>query len=172
MARKKWSEIKKTAAPETIANARRKTDRMSVDLQLDELRRLVGITQEELASRLGINQPNVSKLERREDMYVSSLRDVVSALGGSLEITAQFPGWSLTLGSFGIQQYTSADARDLNVQEQFITLPTVDASSRQLRHWAGIAELFDSQIEQEREVDLDSSNIVETNQFASTGQAA
>jgi hypothetical protein len=40
---------------------------------------------------LGINQATISKLERRTDMYLSSLRRFVEAMGGELEITATFP---------------------------------------------------------------------------------
>jgi DNA-binding transcriptional regulator YiaG len=91
MARKKWSEIKAGVPPEVRQRAAARTRGLSAAVQLDELRRLVGLTQEELAGRLGTNQPSVSKLERRDDMYLSTLHDVVAAMGGSLEIYARFP---------------------------------------------------------------------------------
>lgn len=97
MARKKWSDIKSKAPAEVRERAAQKTRDMSAAIQLDELRRLVGITQGELAERLGTNQPSISKLERRQDMYVSSLRHVVAALGGTLEISARFPGFTIPL---------------------------------------------------------------------------
>jgi transcriptional regulator with XRE-family HTH domain len=97
MARKSWSEIKSKTPPEARARAAQKTRDMSAAIHLDALRRMVGITQGELAERLGTNQPSVSKLERRQDMYVSSLRHVVAALGGTLEISARFPGFTIPL---------------------------------------------------------------------------
>ena len=92
MARKKWAEIKAGVPADVRRRAAEKTRQMSGAIQLDDLRRMIGLTQEELASRLGTNQPSVSKLERREDMYLSTLQDVVGAMGGSLEIYARFPG--------------------------------------------------------------------------------
>ncbi|MFN3319347.1 MAG: XRE family transcriptional regulator [Allorhizobium sp.] len=58
---------------------------------LQELRKSRDLTQEKLAALLGINQENVSRLERRNDLLLSTLRDYVEAMGGNLEITARFP---------------------------------------------------------------------------------
>jgi transcriptional regulator len=61
------------------------------ELSLIELRKARKRSQVELAKRLGVQQAAVSKLERRADMYVSTLRSLIEAMGGSLEITARFP---------------------------------------------------------------------------------
>ena len=58
---------------------------------LRELRAALGVTQEQLASRLGVQQAAVSRLERRPDMTLSSLRRYVEALGGELEINVRTP---------------------------------------------------------------------------------
>jgi transcriptional regulator with XRE-family HTH domain len=58
---------------------------------LQELRKSRDLTQEKLAALLGINQENVSRLERRNDLLLSTLRDYVEAMGGDLEIIARFP---------------------------------------------------------------------------------
>jgi DNA-binding Xre family transcriptional regulator len=58
---------------------------------LRELRAARERSQEQIAERLGIKQSAVSKLERRTDMYVSTLRDLIRALGGELDIIARFP---------------------------------------------------------------------------------
>ena len=52
------------------------------------------MTQQHLARILKVNQAAVSKMERRADMYVSTLQDFVRAMGGELKITASFPGAS------------------------------------------------------------------------------
>jgi len=57
---------------------------------LGELRRNLGITQTELASRLRISQSDLSKLERRVDWRLSTLRRYIAALGGDLRLTAIF----------------------------------------------------------------------------------
>lgn len=59
---------------------------------LRQLRKAREQSQEELARTLGVKQAAVSKLERRTDMYVSTLRGLIEAMGGTLEIVARFPG--------------------------------------------------------------------------------
>ena len=58
------------------------------------------MTQVHLAKILGVNQAAVSKLERRTDMYVSTLQDFVRAMGGELKITARFPEGSVEISQF------------------------------------------------------------------------
>jgi DNA-binding XRE family transcriptional regulator len=58
--------------------------------KLAELRQHAGVTQVQLAERLGVTQGSVSELEHRRDLYVSTLRSYVEALGGHLEIAAVF----------------------------------------------------------------------------------
>ena len=64
---------------------------MERDLSLAELRRARLMTQDQLAADLRINQASVAKLERRTDIYLSTLRRFVEAMGGELEIVARFP---------------------------------------------------------------------------------
>lgn len=90
MVTKDWSEIKAKAAPETIERAARRTEAMLAAIELNDLRKARKLTQEQLAERLGIRQSNVSKMERRTDLHVSTLRDVVEAMGGELRVTARF----------------------------------------------------------------------------------
>lgn len=61
------------------------------EMALDELRTARRITQESLAKVLGVKQSAISKIERRTDMYVSTLESVIEAMGGRLEIQAVFP---------------------------------------------------------------------------------
>ncbi len=64
---------------------------------LAELRESVGTTQVELAGRMGVNQGNVSRVERRDDLYLSTLREYVRALGGELKLVVEFPDGSEVL---------------------------------------------------------------------------
>ena len=59
-------------------------------MPLDELRRARQMTQARLAESLGVNQGEVSKIEHRTDLYLSTLAGYVEALGGTLEIRAVF----------------------------------------------------------------------------------
>jgi transcriptional regulator with XRE-family HTH domain len=67
---------------------------------LAELRRLSGMTQVQLAKALGIRQPTLSKLESQDDMQISTLRRIVEALGGTLEIAATLPSGRVALSQF------------------------------------------------------------------------
>ncbi|AWN40988.1 XRE family transcriptional regulator [Methylobacterium durans] len=58
---------------------------------LGELRRLAGRAQAEIASALQIKQPSVSKIEKQADMYLSTLRSYVEAVGGQLELIVRLP---------------------------------------------------------------------------------
>jgi DNA-binding XRE family transcriptional regulator len=60
-------------------------------LALAELRATRGLTQQEVAQTLEVSQANVSRIEHEEDLYLSTLRSYVAALGGELELSAVFP---------------------------------------------------------------------------------
>ena len=61
------------------------------EMTLQELRRARKITQARMAKKLGIGQDGVSKLEKRADLMISTLRKTVQAMGGTLSLVAQFP---------------------------------------------------------------------------------
>ncbi len=58
---------------------------------LRDLRRAMELTQEDLATKLHVRQDSVSRLEKRSDMLLSTLRGYVEAMGGRLELVARFP---------------------------------------------------------------------------------
>ena len=61
------------------------------EMTLRELRRARKLTQVRVAKELGISQDGVSKLEKRSDLLLSTLRKTVEAMGGSLSLVAEFP---------------------------------------------------------------------------------
>jgi DNA-binding XRE family transcriptional regulator len=69
-------------------------------MPLDELRRARQMTQIKLAETLGVNQGEVSKIEHRTDLYLSTLSEYVEALGGRLEIRAVFPDREVRITQF------------------------------------------------------------------------
>ncbi len=87
----KFSTIREGLSPERQERIRVRTEELLEELPLQELRQARAWSQEELAEVLGLNQATISKLERRTDMYLSSLRRFIEAMGGELEITASFP---------------------------------------------------------------------------------
>jgi len=58
---------------------------------LRELRRIAGKAQIDIATALRIKQPSVSKIEKQADMYLSTLRGYVKAIGGELELVVRLP---------------------------------------------------------------------------------
>ena len=74
--------------------------KMIDEMALDELREARDLTQEQLARLLHVNQAAVSKMERRADMYVSTLRNYIRAMGGELKITAVFPNGAVEISQF------------------------------------------------------------------------
>jgi ribosome-binding protein aMBF1 (putative translation factor) len=100
MARKFRDLIATTISPEGRARAAARTKALLADVHLQELRRARELSQEDLAERLGATQPEVSKMEGRADMYVSTIRRYIEAMGGELDIVARFPDGSVRINQF------------------------------------------------------------------------
>ena len=69
----------------------RATELIAEEMTLQKLRRARKLTQVRMAKALGIGQDGVSKLEKRSDLLLSTLRKTVEAMGGSLSLVAEFP---------------------------------------------------------------------------------
>jgi DNA-binding XRE family transcriptional regulator len=82
------------------ARSDEKLAKLREDMALNELRAALAITQEHLAKILHVRQAAISKLERRADMYISTLADFIQATGGQLEIVAHFPQGRVQITQF------------------------------------------------------------------------
>ena len=71
--------------------ADKKTQQLLAEMSLQELRQARQMSQEHMAIILKTKQANISRIERRTDMYISTLRSHIQAMGGELEIVAKFP---------------------------------------------------------------------------------
>jgi DNA-binding Xre family transcriptional regulator len=78
------------ADPDRRARVESETRAILTGLRLAELRCQLGVTQVQLAERLGMTQENVSRIERAEDTQLSTIRRYVEGLGGQLELHAVF----------------------------------------------------------------------------------
>jgi DNA-binding transcriptional regulator YiaG len=97
-----WKEIKeKRFTSDQIQQIDNAVEQELLEMDLRALREAVGLTQEELAQRVAITQSQLSKLERREDYRLSTLRRYVAALGGELEIVAVVDGKRIRLAQRG-----------------------------------------------------------------------
>src|ERR1700691_1138822 len=90
MNRHKWSEIKDRIKTETRARIETGARSLSEDLHLSQLRKARGLTQETMAELLGVTQAEVSKTERRTELYVGTLRKFIEAMNGELVLAARF----------------------------------------------------------------------------------
>ena len=94
-------------------------ERLRGEMSLAELREARHLTQETIGSILEVGQSSVAKVEKRTDMYVGTLRRVVRAMGGELDIVARFPEGEVKINNF-------ADIDD-PCQEQNIVRPRIMA---------------------------------------------
>ena len=97
---KRFSELRAKMSPEALEKAAGLSQAMLDEMPLQELRRARALSQEQLARTLGVKQASVSKLERRTDMYIQTLRNYIEAVGGQLEITAKFPDGKVKINQF------------------------------------------------------------------------
>jgi DNA-binding transcriptional regulator YiaG len=97
---KNIEDLQAKMSPESRARSEATAERLIQEMALDELRAARALTQEHLSTILGVKQSAVSKLERRADMYVSTLRHVIEAMGGQLEIRAVFPEGAVRITQF------------------------------------------------------------------------
>jgi predicted XRE-type DNA-binding protein len=84
---KKFSELRAHMSPESRARAESMAKEMLAEMPLNEWRHARGLSQKMLAEALHVHQSSIAKLERRTDMYVSTPRSHIEAMGGLREPT-------------------------------------------------------------------------------------
>ena len=97
---KNFSVLREKMPSAAQARAQKMTNTMLVEMPLNELRQARGLTQATLASLLHVEQPSIAKMEKRTDMYLSTLRNLVQAMGGDLVLTAKFPDGEVRINNF------------------------------------------------------------------------
>lgn len=97
---KNFKDLQAKMSQESRPRSEAKAQQIIREMALDELRAARALTQEHLSKILGVKQSAISKLERRADMYVSTLRDFITAMGGTLEIRAVFPEGNVRITQF------------------------------------------------------------------------
>jgi DNA-binding transcriptional regulator YiaG len=100
MMAKKFAELQARMSPESRADAERLFQQHLKEMPLHELRKAQELSQESLAKALHVKQAAISKMERRTDMYTSTLRNYIRAMGGELEIIATFPEGQVKIDNF------------------------------------------------------------------------
>lgn len=97
---KKFAELRAKMSPESRARAEAKAQAMLAEMPLNELRQARGLSQKMLAEVLHVQQPSIAKIEKRTDMYISTLRSHIEAMGGELEVIARFPDGAVKITNF------------------------------------------------------------------------
>ena len=97
---KKFAELRAKMAPESQTRVEAKAQELLAEMPLNELRQARGLSQKVLAEVLHVQQPSIAKMERRTDMYISTLRSHIEAMGGQLEVIARFPDGSVKISNF------------------------------------------------------------------------
>jgi transcriptional regulator with XRE-family HTH domain len=106
---RKWREIRGTFSPEQEAEIERTIRGAAAVMALHQLREARGLTQVNLAKVLNVNQGAVSRMEKRTDMYVSTLRNFIQAMGGQLQVKAIFPEGEVQIDQFENLAETNAE---------------------------------------------------------------
>jgi len=96
----KWKDVRKPLSPEAEERIERSVREAAEVMTLHQLREARSMTQVNLAKVLRINQGAVSKMEKRADMYVSTLRNFIQAMGGQLQVKAIFPEGEVQIEQF------------------------------------------------------------------------
>jgi hypothetical protein len=97
---RKFKELEEKMSSESLARVQAGTARLVQEIALYELHAAREMTQVSLAKILNVNQSEISKIENRIDMYVSTLANFVQAMGGELEICAVFPEGRVRINQF------------------------------------------------------------------------
>lgn len=97
---KKFSELRNKMSDQAQERAAQLTQQHIQEMPLHELRQARGLSQQVLADILNVQQPAIAKMERRTDMYISTLRSHIEAMGGTLEITAKFEDGDVKISNF------------------------------------------------------------------------
>ncbi|MEA2755523.1 MAG: hypothetical protein QOJ54_1812 [Aliidongia sp.] len=93
-----FAQLRARMAPQAQAEA--EALRLGAQMDLAEVRRALKLSQDEIAQTLRIGQGSVAKIEKPADMYVSTLRRFIEAMGGELEIVARFADHSVKIRNF------------------------------------------------------------------------
>jgi transcriptional regulator with XRE-family HTH domain len=96
-----WAELRAKIPAEAMARAAERNKTLTEEVNLAQLRQALNLSQQQLAKKLRVNQPEVAKIEKRADMLLSTLGAVLRAMGADLKIVASFPNHDIQIRSLG-----------------------------------------------------------------------
>lgn len=140
MSTRSFEQLKRDV--EARPGARQRLERyrreLARELTLADLRRAVEFTQRQLADVLEMTQPGISRVERQTDLYLSTLRSYVEALGGELELRVVFPEGTLSLSRLEDIEGEATDDDDPPQEGSPVRVSLFHKSPSPLSAWGGI----------------------------------
>ncbi len=109
---KPFKQLREKMSSEAQLRASEKALRMLDAMPLKELRQALKLSQEQLAESLETKQSSISKLENRTDIFISTLRRYIQAMGGDLEIVAHFPDGDVRINQF--EEFSDVNSKNDN----------------------------------------------------------
>jgi len=116
---RKFTELRNKMSAAARAAGEKEFRRLIEEMPLRQLRAARALTQESLANVLGVRQSEISKIERRTDVYLSTLASYIKAMGGELEVCAVFPkGEVVRINQFASLSKPASKARKAKVKQR------------------------------------------------------
>ena len=112
---KPFKDLLNKMSPERRERIKVKTGILKNEMALGELRQALDLTQEELANSLHMKQAAISKFEHQSDIYLSTLRRILFAMGADLTIVAHFPDGDVLINQFNDVRRDSDTSRKLAI---------------------------------------------------------
>ncbi len=97
---KPFRDLVDKMSPEARQKMEERKKELLLEMEIRDLRKALDMTQVELAKNLKVNQAAVSKMEHQSDMFISTLRAILVAMGASLKIIASFPEGEVQINQF------------------------------------------------------------------------
>jgi DNA-binding transcriptional regulator YiaG len=93
---------------------KQKAKNLKTQMAIGELRRALELTQEQVAGSLNVKQAAISKIERQSDIYIGTLRKILTAMGAELRIVAHFPDTDVEIDQFTNLKNSTTPRRNAN----------------------------------------------------------
>jgi predicted XRE-type DNA-binding protein len=106
---KKFEALRNKMSLERQQAVEKRVQKIITEMPLADLRKARQLTQSQIGELLKISQASVSKMEGQTDMYLSTMKRFVEAMGGELEIVAKFPEGPIRINAFSELNENSGD---------------------------------------------------------------
>lgn len=114
----KFSNLRLNMKPESQLRVQAKTEQLLAGTPFHALEQARRLSKKLLVKVLDIDEPSIAKIEKRTDMYLSTLRTHIQAMGGELEVVAHFPCGSISINNFSELEVGAGSGSWRNTEER------------------------------------------------------